>query len=138
MIDGKVCEHCLLGMVLFSLMGRFRVYECEKVEEYEYKDLLTRFYNICEGYHCGVDYKDEKRERRWKPKYKRIPSSEMRKSESCIRQEKEDAEDRKKKADRLRKDAMELMCEAQELERNQVPNLWCSVRHVDGSNNGIR
>jgi len=28
-MPNKVCEHCLIGMLLTSMCGRFRVYECE-------------------------------------------------------------------------------------------------------------
>lgn len=114
MQDGKVCTHCLLGIVCLSLYGKFRVYECEKGIEYMCKDLLAGFVEPCDGYHCGYGKRGEK----WRPKYKRIHWSEMRKSEDCIQDEKEDTEKRHREAEQLRKEAMDLMVKAKELEKS--------------------
>jgi hypothetical protein len=112
MIDGKVCEFCLDGEVLDSLWGRFRLYECEKGVDYMQK-YLGAFPDPCEGFHCGTG----KRGETWKPKYKRIDMSKMRKSKSCIKQEKEDKEKRQKEAEVLRNKAIDLLRNADELER---------------------
>jgi len=113
MRDGKVCEHCLLGIVMISFYGNFRVYECEKGIEYEPKDWLAGFSNPCEGFHCGTGKRGEK----WTPTYKRILMSQMRKSKSCIEDEKKEAEKRRKEAEELRKEALILIRKADALEK---------------------
>lgn len=116
MSDGKTCEHCLIGITCYSLYGKFKVYECEKGERYMQQDLIAGFIEPCYGYHCGTG----KRGETWKPKYKRIPTSQMRKSESCIQDEEEESESRRKDADSLKKQALELLLKAKELENNNI------------------
>ena len=109
-IPGKVCEHCQIGMALYTFYGRQRVYECALNQHS--KDCLAGFYEPCEGYHCG----NGKRGEDWKPKYKQISISSMKKSEECLQQESEEKHDRDQKAARLRKEAEKLLLEARELE----------------------
>jgi len=109
-IPDKVCEHCQIGMSLYTFYGRQRVYEC-KLNLYP-KDCLAGFYEPCEGYHCG----NGKRGEDWKPKYKQISISSMKKSEECLQQELEEKRDRDQKAARLRKEAEKLLLQARELE----------------------
>lgn len=110
-IPTKVCEHCLLGMVLYSLYGNFRVYECKL--NIHNKDCLAGFYEPCNGYYCSVGKRET-----LKPKYKLIEERDMKKSEDCLQQEKEELQERKEKADRLRKEAEELLFKAREIEKN--------------------
>lgn len=112
MRDGKVCEFCLRGEILDSLWGCFTLYECEKGVDYMQK-YLRAFPDPCEGFYCGTG----KRGEIWKPKYKRIDMSKMRKSESRIKQEREDKEKRQREAEILRKKAINLLRDADELER---------------------
>jgi len=120
----KVCEHCLIGILLSSMYGRFRVYECELgIHD---KDFLAGFEEPCVAYpSCGTSKlvlksynngKDKGWEREYKFKYKRIPISKMRKSEDCLRQEREEAADRKEGVERIRTEAMNLLRRADALE----------------------
>jgi hypothetical protein len=109
-IPDEVCEHCQIGMSLYTFYGRQRVYECD-LNQYP-KDCLAGFFEPCEGYHCG----NGKRGDDWKPKYKQIPIFRMKKSEECLQQEREEQKDRDDKARRLRKEAEELLLKARELE----------------------
>lgn len=113
MSDGKVCEHCLLGILVYSLYGTKRVYECELGIKYMHKDLLAGFTDPCDGYYCGTGKRGEK----WSPKYNRISYSQMRKSEECISNERREKEDRKKQANKLRKQAEELLLQARDLDK---------------------
>jgi len=123
-VSDEVCEHCLIGMLLTSMYGRFRVYECELgIHD---KDWLAGFEEPCVAHpSCGTSKrvlksynhgKDKGWEREYKFKYKRIPISEMRKSKDCIWQEQEEATDRKKEVERIRTEAMDLMRRADALE----------------------
>lgn len=109
-MDSKVCEHCLLGVAIYTFYGRYRVYECE-LNIYP-KDCLAGFYEPCRGYHCGTGKRGED----WKPKYKQISESDMRKSKDCLDDEREERRYRDEKAARLRKEAEELLLKARELE----------------------
>jgi len=126
-MPNKVCEHCLIGMLLTSMCGRFRVYECELgIHD---KDWLAGFGEPCVAYpSCGTSKlvlrsynngKDKGWEREYKFKYKRIPISEMRKSGECIRQEQEEEAARKKGAEGLRAKAMDLLRRADTLEHQR-------------------
>lgn len=110
-IPNKVCEHCQIGMSLYTFYGRQRVYECALNQHH--KDCLAGFYEPCEGYHCG----NGKRGEDWKPKYKQIPIDQMKKSEECLQQELEEKQERDQKAARLRKEAEELLLKARDLEK---------------------
>ena len=119
-MTNEVCEHCLIGILVTSMYGRFRVYECEMgIHD---KDWLAGFERPCvahpscetskqvlKSYNHG---KDKGWEREYKFRYKRIPFSEMRKSEECIRQEREMEAARKKEAEQLRAKAIELIRQA--------------------------
>jgi hypothetical protein len=107
----NVCEHCLIGMSIYSLYGRQRVYECDL--DLHQKDCLAGFFEPCDGSSCG-NYNRNKGE--WIFKYKQISSSFMRKSEECLQQEREERQEREEKARRLRKKAEELLLRAGELE----------------------
>jgi hypothetical protein len=113
MSDGKVCEHCLLGILVYSLYGQKRVYECELGIKYMHKDLLAGFTDTCDGYYCG----NGKRGEAWVPKYERISYSQMRKSEECLSDERREKEYNSEKANKLRKQAEELLMQARDLEK---------------------
>lgn len=119
-MSGTVCEHCLIGIELISMMGRSRVYECEK--GIHPKDCLAGFFEPCDGYpSCFSEGREKVKgmwvyNRKFRFRYKRIPVSQMKKSEDCIRDEKEEAEKRRKEVERLRKGAEDLLLKARELE----------------------
>jgi hypothetical protein len=98
------------------------MYECEKNRHQ--KEWLAGFEEPCTGSRwCGnetrkiVSYGGEKEwEYTFHPDYKTIPRSKMRKSEDCLRQEREDRESNEKEASRLRKEASELLLKARDLD----------------------
>ncbi len=122
MYSDKVCEHCRIGRNLYSFYGTFRVYEC--VKDIHSKDWLAVFEKPCDGSYCVTkkmcSWKEAKKHGDWfyryKFPYKLIPRSEMKKSEDCIRQEKEERKEKKEEAERLRSQAEDLFIKARLLE----------------------
>jgi hypothetical protein len=126
-VPDEVCEHCLIGIFLTSMMGRFRVYECEMgIHD---KDFLAGFTEPCVNYlPCRTERRvlksyNQGKDKEWgyeyKFKYKRIPIAEMRKSKDCIRQEQEEEAARKKEAEELSAKAMDLLRRADTLEHQK-------------------
>lgn len=114
MYGDKVCEHNRIGMWMDSLWGGHRAYECEK--NVRPSNCAGGFEEPCSGY---IDCYEKGPSRRpdWsKFKYKLIPFSEMKKSESCLRQEKKEEAERKEKARKLRSQAEGLLAEARSLD----------------------
>lgn len=121
MYSDKVCEHCRIGMKLYSLYGTFRVYEC--IKDIHPKDWLAGFNEPCDGNYCTDRKKNTfaqvKAGAPWYTytrRYKQISRSEMKKSEDCIRQEEEERKEKKKEAERLRSKAEDLIIKARSLE----------------------
>ncbi|MEW5907997.1 MAG: hypothetical protein AB1643_02360 [Patescibacteria group bacterium] len=122
MYKDKVCEHCLIGMKVYSFYGPFRVCECAK--DIHPKNWTAGFEEPCDGYpSCFTrtqnTFAQVKKGAPWyeyKFKYKLIPRNEMRKSESCLRQEEEEKKEREEKAKRLRAQAEDLLIKARSLE----------------------
>ncbi len=123
----EVCEHCLIGVVIDSLWGPFQVYKCE-LDQYHGQEWLGGFEKPCEGHQCKTEKqvlrsynhgKDKRWEWEYKFRYKRIPRDQMRKSEDCLRQEREEEAARKGKAEALRRKAMEILREADQVERGE-------------------
>ena len=113
--DGMCCEHCLIGGSVLSMMGWIRVFECEKGFRDSDKDCLSGFFEPCDYYfNCFTD-RVRSEDGKAHFRYKRIKRSEMRKSESCIKQEQEEKEERDKERERLRNEAFKLLKQSEEL-----------------------
>ena len=116
--DGKCCEHCLIGGTILTMYGRARVYECELGHRNSDRDCCIGFFEPCDYYpNCFTSRSvwPSKSDRPAKFKYERIPMSKMRKSNGCLKEEKEEEDRKNKEHERLRNKAFELLKEADDI-----------------------
>ncbi len=116
--DGKCCEHCLIGGTILTMMGNARVYECELGHRDSDRDCCIGFFEPCDYYpNCFTSRSvwPSKADRPAKFKYERISMSKMRKSERCLREEKEEQERNAKERERIRNQAFELLKQAEDI-----------------------
>lgn len=111
--DGMCCEHCLIGSKVLSMMGWIRVFECEKGFRDSDRDCLSGFFDPCDYYQTCFTDRMHSKDGKAHFRYKRIKRSEMRKSENCLKDEKEEQEHNAKERERLRNEAFELLKQAE-------------------------
>ncbi len=119
-----ICEHCRIGIAMYGLYGRVRVYEC--VLNKRHKKWLAGFEEPCDGAPCTTSnlvLKGKGKDKYWDRvcnfPYKLIPIDQMQKSEDCLKQEREEKKEREEKAAKLRKEAEDLLLKARELDKTR-------------------
>jgi hypothetical protein len=99
------------------MMGTIRVFECELHHRDSDRDCCIGFFEPCDYYpNCFTTSRSvwpSKENRPSKFKHNRISMSEMKKSERCLREEKEEQERNAKERERLRNEAFELLKQAE-------------------------
>ena len=110
----QYCEHNRIGLLMYSLYGRFRVYTCALNKRHG-RDWMAGWVEPCIAA-CANRYRKPGGERCFSFPYKRISFSDIPMSDEALEQEKKDKAERKAKAQELRNQACDLIAQASKLE----------------------
>ena len=111
----EYCEHNRRGLILFGLYGRFRVYTCA-LDKRRGEHWLAGFPEPCVA-QCTNHFRKPNGERGHSFPYKRIDFDKITLNDEAIKQEEKEKVERMVKVHSMRKEALDLIAKANDLEK---------------------
>ena len=114
----QYCEHNRKSVIARTLYGNFRTYSCA-LDKRRGGDMIWKFSEPCVA-ECTTHIRDPKTgERRHLFPYKRIDFNDIPKDDEALRQEAKEKAERKEKADKMRREALNLIKQADRLDKGE-------------------